>query len=154
MDLRRWLAFVAAALLSTACGGGSAPSTESFAGTWSASKYELVNRASPSTSVELIGQGVSAALVLRADKTYQLTTTLPASMTPPGQSGVQVATGTWSASTDVLTLRELAPLSHTYQFNFVMSGSTLTLTGGGSEWDFNDDGVQEDATLNVTAVKS
>ncbi len=148
MNHRTLLTLAAIGVVSAACGGGtSSPSTQSFAGTWNASKYELVSTSSPATSVNLAAQGVSASLVLNADNTFRTTLAIP------GQPD-EVSTGTWSASGDVLTLRQSAPFNSTFEFNYVLSGNKLTLTGADSEWDFNADGTPEPAKLNVEAVKS
>ena len=78
MNHRTLLTLAAIGVVSAACGGGtSSPSTQSFAGTWNASKYELVSTSSPTTSVNLAAQGASASLVLNADNTFRTTLTLP-----------------------------------------------------------------------------
>lgn len=47
--------------------------------------------------------------------------------------------GTWQASIDVLTITETGdPFS--VQFEFTLSGATLTLTGGDVDFDFNGTG--------------
>jgi hypothetical protein len=148
MNHRTYLTLAAIGVVSAACGGGaSSPSTQSFAGTWSASKYELVSTSSPTTALNLAAQGASATLALHADNTFRTTLTLP------GQPD-EVGTGTWSASSDVLTLRQDAPFQSTFEFNYVLSGNKLALTGADSEWDFNGDGAPEPAKLNVEAVKT
>lgn len=147
MKLMTSAMLLALGLVSGACGGGSAPPAQTFVGTWNATRYELVNPSSPTTKVELISQGASATLVLRADNTFQLSFGMAG-------HGDEAGSGTWSASVDVLTLHQNAPFTSTFQFDYALSGSTLTLTGGGSEWDFDGDGTPEAATLNVTAVKT
>ncbi len=140
--MRTWTWMAAAfAVGAIACSGGDSNPAD-LAGTWTASKMQFVS--STYGTVDLVAQGGSATLVLDANKTYTTTVRVP------GQSD-QVATGTWDASSDVLTLTE-SPTSN-MQFDYVLSGSTLTLTGADAPFDFNGDGVEEEAKLNVTASR-
>ena len=50
----------------------------------------------------------------------------------------------------MLTLRETG-VSGNVQFDYVLSGNTISLTGGNVDFDFGNG--DEAATLNVTAVK-
>lgn len=84
--------------------------------------------------------------MLKSDGTYQATTRTP------GQPDENI-TGTWSASSDTLTTTQV-DRSGNMQFGFALSGSTLTLNGANSEWDFNGDDIGEPAKLNITAVKT
>ncbi len=146
MNARGWIAAVASALVALACSGdGSSTPSSNLVGTWNVSKYELVSTSSPSTKVELISQGGTATIVMKSDGTYQGTSKLPGE---PSES----VTGTWSASSDVLTMTQVG-MSGNMQFNYSLSGSTLTLTGADAEWDFNGDGVEEPAKLNIAATK-
>ncbi len=126
-----------------ACGGGSS-STPDLVGTWSASKYEFVSTSS-TTRVELISQGVSATLVLKADRSYEVI------VRSPGQPDETIS-GAWSNSADVLTLRE-SGRSGEQQFQYTLSGNILTLSGANAEYDFDGDGTMEEAKLNVSAVR-
>lgn len=144
MNARRWLTWVTSALVTVACSGGGTSSAD-LAGTWNVTKYELVSSASSTTKVDLIAQGATATLVMKSDGTYQMTTTIP------GQAD-ETLTGTWSASSDVLTTTQVG-MSGNMQFNYTLSGSTLTMWGADSGWDFNGDDVDEPAKLNMTAVR-
>jgi hypothetical protein len=131
-----------------ACGGANnttAPSPQTLAGTWRATRAEFVSRASSSLRVDVVSQGTTMVLTLASNNAYTLT------ITDPGHSP-QATTGTWSSSTDVLTLRPTG-MPFSIEFDMTMSGSTLTLTGGSVEFDFNADGVNEEATLNATFAR-
>ncbi len=84
-------------------------------------------------------------MTLKATKTYETTVSWP------GQPD-ETTSGTWEASSDVLTLHE-AGIASTQQFNYTLSATTLTLSGADDEFDFNDDGVMEPAKVNATAVR-
>jgi hypothetical protein len=81
-------------------------------------------------------------LVVGASGDYSITTTLPG-------EAPDAATGTWHASSEILTFRETG-VSFDLQFNRSLVGTTLTISGADSEFDFNNDGTPEAA--NVGAV--
>jgi hypothetical protein len=144
MNARCRFATVASVLL-VACSGDDTTSSVDLAGTWNVTRYELVSTTSSPTRVDLIALGATAQLVMRSDGTYQLT------MTGTGAQD-ETGSGTWSASSDVVTITRVG-MSGQMQFNYSLSGSTLTLVGADTEWDFNGDGVDEPAKLNMTVVK-
>jgi hypothetical protein len=138
---------VVLAAVAGSCGGSSsptAPSVETLAGTWRATRAEFASAANASLKVEVISLGATLVLVLDQAGTFTQT------FTPPGNPP-EVTTGTWSASRDVLTLRRGA--SSNSQFDMTLSGSTLTLTGGSALFDVNGDDVDEEAKLSVTLVR-
>lgn len=135
---------VCIALALAACGGGGGTGPD-LSGTWSATRLEYASVASPATKVELVAAGGHASLVLAADKTYTVTTVLP--------GGAETTTsGTWTSSSDVLTLRETGS-SGDMQFGYTLSGNTLTLTGADGEYDFDGDGTMEAAKMNIAATR-
>ncbi len=140
--MRTWMWMAAAlAVGAIACSGdGSNPAD--LPGTWTASKMQFVN--STYGTVDLVSRGGSATLVLNSNKTYTTTVRMP------GQPD-DVTTGTWNASSDVLSLVE-SPTSQ-MEFDYVLSGNTLTLTGADAPFDFNGDGYEEPAKLNITASR-
>ncbi len=142
--VRLWTRMVAAlAVGAIACsgddGGGGNPAD--LVGTWTASKVEFVS--ATYGTVDLVSKGGSATLVLNSNMTYTATVRMP------GQPD-QVMTGTWNTS-DGLSLVE-SPTSQ-MQFNYVLAGNTLTLTGADSSFDFNGDSIWEPAKLNITASR-
>jgi hypothetical protein len=129
-----------------ACGdGGTAPNPDELAGTWDGTKVEFINEANPAQRVDVIAAGGSYVLVLQSAGSYQGT------LTVPGEAPM-VATGTWSASADIFTMNETGT-SGDMQFDYSRSGATLTLSGANTDWDFNDDGVDEPAKVTVVLVK-
>lgn len=146
MNGRGWIAAVAATLVTVACsGGGSSTSSNDLVGTWTVTRYELVSTSSASAKVDLITLGGTVTLVMKSDGSYQMT------MKVPGEPDETVA-GSWNVSGDVLTTTQVG-MSGNMQFDCVLSGSTLTLTGADAEWDFNGDGIDDPAKLNMTATR-
>jgi hypothetical protein len=136
-----WLGAVAA--VAVACSDDTGPSEDELAGSWLATKLELVSVASPATKVDLITLGATVRLVLSESHMYTLTLTVP-------DEPEEVVTGTWSASEDVLTLTEA---DGDLQFDMSLSGNTLHLTGADAEFDFNGDDIDEPARINVTLIR-
>lgn len=136
-----------ASFAAAACGGSNpnAPSAQTLAGTWKATRAEFVNRSNASQRVEIVALGTTLTLTLEAGGTYTQ------KITDPGQGG-QTTTGTWSASKDVLTLKP-AGISGETQFDMTMSGSTLTLNGGHVLFDVNLDGQDEESILSLTLTR-
>jgi hypothetical protein len=143
---------VAVTALCGGCGGGDGSSftsasqaTETLAGSWRATKAEFTNRSNTSQRVDIVAQGSVVVLVLEQGGAFQL------SITDPGQQG-NVLSGTWSASRDVLTIRQTGQTGET-QFDMSSSGSTLALDGGHILFDVNADGAGEECVLNMTLTR-
>jgi hypothetical protein len=144
---------VALAALSGGCGGGdgdgsftsASQATETLAGTWRATKAEFINRSNSSQRVDLVAQGSVVVLVLEAGGSFRLT------ITDPGQAG-NVLAGTWSASRDVLTIRQTGQTGES-QFDMSLSVSTLSLNNGHILFDIDDDGAGDECLLNMTLTR-
>ncbi len=136
---------VAVILGAAGCQSSTGPEdTESFVGTWNATKAEYTSAANPGTKVDIVAGGSTAVLVF-GSAAFTLT------ITDPGESPV-VAGGTWSASTDVLTLTWTSGNSGESQFDYTLSGDNLTLEGGHMQYDFTP-GSPEEALLDLTLHK-
>ncbi len=136
--------FVGLALFSVCCGGNSttAPSPQTLAGTWKATRAEFVSASNSNVKVEAVSLGITILLTLDAGGTFTQTTS------QEGQA-TETTTGSWSASKDVLTLKPTG-MSGEIQFDMTLSGSTLALNGGHMLFDVNKDGNDEEAILNMT----
>jgi hypothetical protein len=128
-------------LAAMACGGSDTPSLESLSGIWTANRLEYVSVANPTIKVELIAAGATATLNLNDNGQYAATVTLP------GQQPETIL-GTWSYTGDTLTLRESGS-SGDMTFDLSLGNDVMTLTGADAEYDFDDNGVDEPATLNI-----
>jgi Lipocalin-like domain len=139
---------VVAALIVVNCSGGdrsTAPSPSTLAGTWTATRAEFVSASNSSVRVEAISQGASITLTFDAGGTFTQRTTTPGQAT-------ETTTGSWTAGTDVLTLRPTG-MSGNIQFDMALSGSTLTLNGGHVLFDVNHDNQDEETILNLTLTR-
>jgi len=137
------------ALLFVACGDddSTGPVNNDLVGTWDATLIQLVSVEDPATVVELISRGANGRLVLQADGGFGLSVGIPGE---PAEFG----NGDWS-STDVLTLDfGEGDIQGRWQFDIDLNGNTLRLTGADTEWDFDDDGVEDPARLNLTLSRS
>jgi len=142
----RKLALAPVALAALACGGSDEPSVESLSGIWTVTKLEFVSTANPAVTVELIAAGATATLNLNDTGGYAVTVTLP------GQAP-ETTTGTWSHTNDTLTLVETGS-SGDMTFALSLGNDVMTLTGANTEYDFNDDGTDDPATLNIGLVRN
>jgi hypothetical protein len=124
-------------------GPGSTP--QGLVGSWKATTAVFVSQTDSSLRTDVVAQQTTVVLVLQSAGTYTFT------MTDPGKAP-NTTSGTWSASTDVLTLKQTGRSGDT-QFNMTQSGSNLTLNGGHVQFDFGADGSVEEATLNMTLVR-
>lgn len=132
-----------------ACGGdgGTAPNPTTFDGTWVATKVEYTSVANPATKVEVIALGASLTVQFNTNGSYTSV------LTAPGEAA-ETTTGTWSASAEVFTLTWLeGGFTHEMQFDWTMSGATLTMVGADSDFDFAGDDELVPAKLNVTLVR-
>ena len=144
----RGLLLLLPALLFAACGDddSTGPVNDGLVGTWDATVIQLTSVADPGEAVELVSQGASGRLVLQADGGFGLSVGVPGEPTEFGN-------GDWS-STDVLTLDfGEGDIQGTWQFDIDLNGNTLRLTGADTEWDFDDDGSEDPAKLNLTLVR-
>ncbi len=130
--------------VAAACGGGSSTTGPSptLAGTWNATRAEFVSASNSSLRMEVVALGTAIVVTLDSAGTYTLRTTAPG--TAP-----EIETGTWSASSDLLTLRATGQTGES-QFNMTLSGSTLALSGGHRLFDINNDNVDEETILSMT----
>ena len=147
------VAAVACFVLLAGCGddGPSAPPAETLVGTWNATAVDLVSVANPAVRVDLVAD-YDATLTLTLSAGDAFTMVLHYADGGPGGpwGGDATVTGTWS-STDVLTL-QTTPTSQ-WQFETVLSGTTLTLTEADTSFDFGSDGTVEDADFGMTLVR-
>ena len=137
-------------LLLASCGGDddtTGPVNNDLVGTWDATAIQLTSVADPGTTVELVSQGAIGRLVLQADGGFGLSVGVPGEPTEFGN-------GDWGA-TDVLTLEfGEGDIEGTWQFDIDLNGDLLRLTGADTEWDFDDDGTDDPAKLDLTLSRS
>lgn len=135
------LCLAAAVLALGGCKSNTGPEDpEGFLGTWNATKAEFTSVANSGTHVDIVAGGSTVVLLFNA-------TTFTLTVTDPGESPV-VSGGTWSASTDIMTLTWTSGSSGESQFEYTLSGDDLTLDNGHMQYDFTP-GSPEEALLDL-----
>ncbi len=116
-----------------------------LAGTWSATSFVFTSKANSADTYDLIGEGGSFSLTITADGSYS------GSFTGAGEnetfSGTYVAQGTNLILTD-----DQDPTPDPVAFT--LSGNTLTIIDDDEEFDFDDDGFDEPATLTIVLERT
>jgi hypothetical protein len=130
----------------SACGDGTGVEESDFVGTWDATSLEYTNAADPNQTVDVIDLGATFVITMEADGTFSATITIPGEVPEP-------MTGTWSVNLgDDFTIRETG-VPGEMQFDYSLSGNTLTIIGGDTHFDFGDDDIEESAILDAVLVK-
>lgn len=131
------LALIAFTACSKSPTSPSAPGASGLPGTWQATRAEYVWG---SMRLDAVSRGTTMLLTLNTGGTYAMKTT------DPGQPA-ETTEGTWTASSDVLTLRP-SGMSWSIEFDLAVSTGTLTLNGGHVGYDINGDDTDEECLLN------
>lgn len=132
-------------VLLAACSNGVDVETDEIAGTWDATHMVYHNSANPNETVDVISEGAEFFITFNANGSYSATYTAV-------EEAPETTTGTWEASIDVLTTSQTG-MSFSTEYEFVLSGNTLTLTGGDVDYDWDGDDVDEPAELDLTMVR-
>jgi len=135
-----WLA-LAATGLGCASDPVESPSNENFARTWYLTKCEYRNQANTTEKVDLVADGWVVVLYVNDNGMFRY------SATPAGGSE-QFVDGSWSVSGSTLTLTPNGA-GYSWQFTAQVRESSMTLKGGHAEYDFNNDGVPEQAIWDM-----
>lgn len=142
---------VLAAALVVGCSDSTDPgnvSEDDLAGVWTATQFLLTSTADPAVTVDMIALGGAFTLTINADGTYS-----EAGLFPGNPPEVESGSGTYVIQGSNLILTENDdPVPFTVAF--VLSGNTLTLTSTDETFDFDDDGVEEAATLDMVLTRS
>jgi hypothetical protein len=141
-----FIVIVGLAFLATmGCKGNNptSPTTKAPVGTWQATRAEYVSVADPSKKVNLVSEGATVTLVLDAS-TFTFT------IAKPGETA-QVTTGSWSYTTDTMTLSP-SGTSFTWVFELNVSQESMTLSGAHVEFNFS--GTPEEAILTLVLYRA
>jgi hypothetical protein len=138
---RVWVVAPLVGGLALAC--GSDVVEDDLIGTWNATEFVFSNFEDPVTDFDVIAMGGDLSVVIRADGTYTLTLSQP--LAEP-----EVIEGDWVLNGDVLTLDEGVDA---VAFEISLNGDTLTLHSEDVEFDFDDDGTDDPAQVDVTLVR-
>jgi hypothetical protein len=139
---RSWAIVPLLAGLGMACSETTVP-VDDLIGTWNATEFVFANFEDPVTDFDVIAMGGDLSIVIRADGTYTLTLSMP--FAEP-----EVIEGDWVLDGSVLTLDEgVDPVA----FDIALDGNTLTLHTEDAEFDFDEDGTDDPAQVDVTLVR-
>lgn len=108
---------------------------------WTATKAEFTSVADANKKVDIIAQGGYLTVVFAEDGTFTLR------MSKSGGAAEESA-GDWAVSSDVMSWFWRSRYTGKTQFDYSLSGDTMTLTGGHIPFDFTP-GNFEEATLNL-----
>jgi hypothetical protein len=109
-----------------------------------ASKIEFASTTSPSTKVDIVALGASGVLTVSENGTWTLMVTGAACTW--AFCGANLG-GTWSATSDELTLSLTSGFAGEWQFGYDLAGDALTLSGAHSEFDVDGDDQDEEVTM-------
>ena len=142
MKLRHLITSALALILMSACTDGLVDvNVDEIVGTWNATSMVFTSDADSEVSVDLIAEGATLSVVLSAEGTYSLLIQEPGF--EPEDEG-----GTYSVDGAILTL-DPNEFEEDDSFETVLNGNSLTLTSSDDEFDFNDDEIEEAASLEV-----
>ncbi len=132
-------------ILAIACKDSTGITIETLTGTWNATQFQFTNMGDPTETVDIIAFGTAFTIVVAAGGDYVATFREPGELPESEQ-------GTISVVGDVITISESGQGSPT-PFSAVRNGDTLTLTNTDEEFDFDEDGTEEPASLRIVLRK-
>ena len=125
-----------------------------FAGTWVCESFFVVAKDDPATKFDMITMGVSLSWSVTPSGTFTGSAVVPAvdfgvgpSITVP-MSGVLRLVSTETMRIDFVP--EFPPMFTTFIGSFTLAGDALTVNDDEATYDFDGDGVVEQATLRAT----
>jgi len=146
MRTRKWTGAFIALSIAAGCGGDDpvAPPIEDVYGRWTAleCKYQSVP---PETTVDIVAYGGTATLDLQEDGDFELV------ISPIGELSATTY-GFWELSQDLMSLTPQG-MPFSWEFDVALSDGRLSLRGASVEFDFDNDEVPEDATLDMLLSK-
>jgi hypothetical protein len=140
--VRRW-ATTAGVVAVAACGDSTGVQPADLAGTWQITTLEF-SAIGGSAAVDLIGdQGATGTVEIESDGAFTLSVTV--------LGFTETETGTITVTGNEITL---ASQGDAAQGTISRNGDTVTIDfDAGVEFDFDDDGTDEPATLRIVMVK-
>jgi hypothetical protein len=113
-------------------------------GAWTITKFEFTSIANPATKTDLKAAGGTGTITFNSNSTWAVAFTLP------GQ-GVFNSNGTYTETAATLTITVTSDTPpEIITFDMVVSGSTLSLTGGTADFDFGTGDVPAHLTIIAT----
>jgi len=124
------------------------PVPVNLTGTWNITHIELVSSENPEVSIDMADLGVTGTLLLEADGDFTFTVVVPMEET-------ETFTGQWTHM-GTLTMEHVGGgfAGWTWEFQVEVRNGVLSLTGADAQYDFDEDGDEDPAILNLTAVRA
>ncbi len=119
----------------TACGGPTELTVENLEGVWNAAQYIYTNQANSSETVDIITLGASLQVTVAADGTVS-------SLFRDSQGGTSSDSGNLNTDGTRITLAGVV-------YDAELSASTLMLQNDASAYDFDSDGTDDPASLEI-----
>jgi hypothetical protein len=117
-----------------------------LAGTWVADEYRLIRQPARADTVDFVAAGGSLSVSLDAVGRYTASAAEPGEP-PIVESGVALVEG------DRLVLIGEGAAGELTEFTYQLSGDTLSLEGQ-RQYDFDDDGIEEDAIVEIVLART
>ena len=137
---------VPVALLAIGCSDPVAIDPGSLAGTWNAASYGFINKADVSEAVDLVGRGASLTITFTSDGNYTWDF-----RDVDGET--TSVSGTFTTDDPLLTFSDVGD-GTPEPFLAVREGDNLSLVTGNAEFDFDGDGVLEDAQWQISLLRN
>lgn len=128
-------------LLGVACSDSTVPEAD-LVGTWNATAFVFSDFNDPVTEFDVVAEGGTVTIAIRADNTFTLTFTIPG-------SAQESESGAWSVSGDRLLFDE--GTADEMAFDISLSGNTFTIYTDDVEFDFGNG--EEPAEVEATFVR-
>ncbi|MBA4378986.1 MAG: hypothetical protein C0395_10120 [Gemmatimonas sp.] len=146
MRSRTWACVFTALTIATGCGGDDpvAPPVQDVYGQWTAVEFKYQS-VPPETTVDIVAFGGTATLDLQEDGDFELV------VSPVGELSATTY-GYWELSQDMMSLTPQG-MHFSWEFDVALVDGKLSLRGASVEFDFDNDEVPEDATLDMLLSK-
>ncbi len=138
----RWMTVFTVLSIAAGCGGDDpvAPAIEDVYGQWTAVEFKYQS-VPPETTVDIVAFGGTASLDLQEDGDFELV------VSPVGELSVTTY-GYWELGQDMMSLTPQG-MPYSWEFDVALIDGKLSLRGASVEFDFDNDEVPEDATLDM-----
>ena len=143
MKLRHLTTSAMALILMSACTDATGVEVDDLAGTWVATAIVFTSVEDPAMTVDITEEGATATFTLDAEGAYTVTFVF-------GEEN-EVETGTYAVDGNVLTLTDSVEGAEVW--DVARDGDTMTLTSDDDEFDFDDDQVEDPASLVITLAR-
>ena len=137
---------VPVALLAIGCGDPVAIDPGSLAGTWNAISYAFIDKAEVNEAVDLVGRGATLTITFTSDGNYTWDFR-------DVDGATTSVSGTVTADDPILTFSDVGN-GTPEQFLAIREDDNLSLATGNAEFDFDEDGVLEDAQWQMFLIRN